>query len=93
MLQIAAHFGLPIEIIALGSALATNSVCARLATTRSSTRRNARIAAAIATAHHAEDQSETVLLALLRGTGPAGLRGMRGRRRLAPGLDLARPLP
>ncbi|MGB6519950.1 MAG: tRNA lysidine(34) synthetase TilS [Candidatus Cybelea sp.] len=45
----------------------------------------------VATAHHAEDQSETVLLALLRGTGPAGLRGMRARRPLAPGLDVARP--
>lgn len=46
----------------------------------------------VATGHHAEDQTETVILALLRGTGPTGLRGMPGRRRLAPGLDLARPL-
>ena len=46
----------------------------------------------VATAHHAGDQSETVFLALLRGAGPSGLRGMRGRRRLEPGLDLARPL-
>ena len=46
----------------------------------------------IATAHHQEDQSETVLLALLRGAGPDGLAGMRARRPLAAGIDLARPL-
>lgn len=46
----------------------------------------------VATAHHAEDQSETVLLALLRGSGPTGLAGMRSRRALAPNVDLARPL-
>ncbi len=47
---------------------------------------------AVATAHHAEDQSETVLLALFRGSGAAGLAGMPARRVLAGGIDLVRPL-
>ena len=36
-----------------------------------------RQAAAVATAHHANDQAETVLLHLLRGCGPDGLCGIR----------------
>ncbi|HEY0615760.1 MAG TPA: tRNA lysidine(34) synthetase TilS [Candidatus Elarobacter sp.] len=49
-------------------------------------------ASLVATAHTAEDQTETVLLALFRGTGLDGLAGMPPRRRLAEGIDLVRPL-
>lgn len=49
-------------------------------------------AQAVVTAHTAEDQTETVLLALFRGTGLDGLAGMPVRRPLAPGVELVRPL-
>ena len=49
-------------------------------------------ASAVATAHTADDQVETVLHAVLRGTGLHGLCGMRPSRRLAPDLALVRPL-
>lgn len=49
-------------------------------------------AAAVALGHHREDQAETVLFRLARGTGPAGLAGMAPRRPLAPGVALIRPL-
>ncbi len=43
------------------------------------------------TAHHRDDQAETVLLALLRGSGPRGLAGMPLARPFSDGI-LLRPL-
>ena len=47
---------------------------------------------AVVTAHHADDQTETVLFQLLRGGGPRALAAMPESRPLAPGLLLVRPL-
>jgi tRNA(Ile)-lysidine synthetase-like protein len=42
-------------------------------------------------AHQADDQAETILLRLLRGSGPMGLVGMKDRRQIG-GLTIVRPL-
>lgn len=48
----------------------------------------------IALGHHRDDQAETLLLNLFRGTGPEGLAGMPVRRPVAAGSDVevVRPL-
>ena len=48
--------------------------------------------AAVATAHHADDQAETLLMRLARGAGIAGLGGARPRRPLTDGTALVRPV-
>lgn len=45
----------------------------------------------LATAHHADDQLETMLMAMIRGAGPRGLSGVAESRNLGGGLRVIRP--
>ena len=47
---------------------------------------------AVATAHHLDDQAETLLMRLARGAGVGGLGATRAKRPLVKGVKLVRPL-
>ena len=47
---------------------------------------------ALATAHNANDNAETLILNLLRGTGSKGLRGISDGRCLVPSVRILRPM-
>lgn len=94
--QAAARYGVPFESRTVDVKAASRNL--------EDAGRNARIAfftelratwnaRAIALAHHADDQAETFLMRLLRGSGPGGLRGMAHRNDrgvVRPLLDVPR---
>ena len=82
------RFGLPVAVGRLGLAVGATETEARAARwTWLRAQCAAHAAEGILTAHHADDQAETVLMRVLRGSGPAGLAGMARRAG-----DVVRPL-
>lgn len=92
--EICAGIGVPHAVLAVEVAPGNVQAEARAARYAALARwMEQRALAALATAHHADDQAETLLLRLNRASGVAGLAGVRARGQV-PGttLPLLRPL-
>ena len=92
--RLAARLGLPHAILRWEGEKPRTSLQARAREVRYDllTREAARVGAGVVvTAHHLDDQAETVLMRLARGSGLAGLAGMAARARRGP-IEIARPL-
>ena len=89
-----AELGVPHEVltvtVARGASLQAQAREARYAALADWAERHG--LAAVAAGHHADDQAETLLMRLARGSGVGGLRGIREERRLRGGIRLVRPL-
>ncbi len=91
--EAAAHFGLTFECRHLdGDPSATSADLRKTRYAALIDIARSHDATLIATGHQAEDQLESVLLAMIRGAGVRGLVGMRMRRSLCDGIDLFRPM-
>ncbi|HVC01582.1 MAG TPA: tRNA lysidine(34) synthetase TilS [Steroidobacteraceae bacterium] len=91
--ELCARLGVPLSIVAVPVRAARGASLEAVAREARYAALGAQLAAGecLLTAHHAEDQAETVLLQALRGAGPAGLAGMPRVRPLGRGSHL-RPL-
>lgn len=96
VIQAAGALGLPVTCESLDAQSRTGNTEAWARTMRYAflEKQARRIAAdAVAVAHHADDQMETLIMRLIRGASPAGLSGMRWRRRMGvAGPVLIRPM-
>jgi len=90
--QLAVRVGLPC-VIGLGALAHANEADARTVRYAFLTEAAQELGASVvATAHHADDLAETVLLRVLRGTSVEGLAGIPPRRALGEGIEVVRPL-
>lgn len=89
---VCAHYNVPCEVVAVQVATtASVETAAREARYRALRAQAAKQGATVITAHHRDDQAETLLLRLLRGAGVAGLAAMP-EYQYWHGLTLWRPL-